>query len=213
MEFTFGIITTEENNLYIPKIIESIKMLNIPNYEIIIVGGNNNYDKDIIHLEFDESKKHAWITRKKNLITEKSNKENIVFLHDYYHPLDDWYNGYLENGNDFDVSISKVVDLYNRRYSDYVSWDHPTIERYFPFDYNNQGFIKNCYFPGCYFVAKREVMIKYPLNENLTWGQSEDIEWSLRVRNLNNKFNKYSTMKHLKKYRGFNEEKSYFESL
>jgi hypothetical protein len=56
-------------------------------------------------------------------------------------------------------------------------------------------------------------MIKYPLNESLSWGQSEDIEWSLRVRNLNNKFNKFSTMQHLKKYRGFREELSYFESI
>jgi len=213
MEFTFGIITTDKSDFYINKIIESIKNLNIPSYEIIIVGGDNKYSNDVIHIEFDETIKPAWITRKKNIITEKSSKENIVFLHDYYYPLSDWYDGYLEKGNDFDVSVSKVVDLYDRRYSDYVSWDHPTVERYRPFDYNDQSYIKNCYFPGCYFVAKRDVMIKHPLNEDLSWGQSEDIDWSLRVRNLNNKFNKFSTMKHLKKYRGFNEEKSYFESL
>jgi hypothetical protein len=213
MEFTFGIITTNKTDLYMNRIIESIKLLKIPNYEIIVVGGDNNYSNDVIHIEFDESIKPAWITRKKNLITNNSTKENIVFLHDYCYPSSDWFEGYLKIGNDFDVSISKVVDLYNRRYSDYVSWDHPIVERYHPFDYSDQTLIKNCYFPGCYFVAKRDVMIKYPLNENLTWGQSEDIEWSLRVRNLNNKFNKYSTIKHSKKHRGFNEEKSYFDSL
>ena len=67
MEFTFGIITTDKTNLYVNKIIESIKLLSIPNYEIIVVGGNNNYSNDVIHIEFDESIKPAWITRKKNL--------------------------------------------------------------------------------------------------------------------------------------------------
>jgi hypothetical protein len=212
MEFTFGIITTDNSNIYVNDVIQSIKDLNIPSYEIIVIGGSNIY-KDVKHIEFDESEKPAWITRKKNIISNVSSKENIVFIHDYYHPLKDWYEGYLKIGNDFDVSASKVVDIYGRPYSDYVSWDHPTIPRYRQFDYDDQSCIKNCYFPGCYFVAKKDIMIKYPLNESLSWGQSEDIEWSLRVRNLNNKFNKFSTMQHLKKYRGFREELSYFESI
>jgi hypothetical protein len=36
--------------------------------------------------------------------------------------------------------------------------------------------------PGFYWIAKKSVMQEFPLNENLTWGQAEDIEWSRRVR-------------------------------
>jgi len=37
------------------------------------------------------------------------------------------------------------------------------------------------YIPGNFWVAKKNIMQKYPLNENLLWGQAEDIEWSKRV--------------------------------
>ena len=44
MNFTFGIITNNNiTNLY--KIIDSIELQNIPNYEIIIVGFNTNLNK------------------------------------------------------------------------------------------------------------------------------------------------------------------------
>jgi hypothetical protein len=36
-------------------------------------------------------------------------------------------------------------------------------------------------------------MEKFPLNEDLVWGESEDVEWSKRVRKVTCfKFNKYS---------------------
>ena len=44
-------------------------------------------------------------------------------------------------------------------------------------------------------------MIKFPLNEELTWGEGEDVEWSKRVRgNYMFKLNKYSKTK-LQKYK------------
>ena len=36
------------------------------------------------------------------------------------------------------------------------------------------------YVSGAYWVAKKSFMKKYLLNENLLWGQGEDIEWSNR---------------------------------
>ena len=38
MNFTFGIITNGENKKNLIKVINSINKINIPNYEIIIVG-------------------------------------------------------------------------------------------------------------------------------------------------------------------------------
>ena len=65
MKFTFGIITSNENQTheyngknYMFEIIESIKMNNIPSdcYEIIVVGGNNIYKdfNNVKHIEFDD---------------------------------------------------------------------------------------------------------------------------------------------------------------
>ena len=66
MKFTFGIITKSDNNFgsndpsssdktNIIKAIESINKLNIPEFEIIVVGGDDIYEQDnIIHFKFDE---------------------------------------------------------------------------------------------------------------------------------------------------------------
>jgi hypothetical protein len=40
LNFSFGIVTNGENYKNIKKIIKSIKVQNIPNFEIIIVGGS-----------------------------------------------------------------------------------------------------------------------------------------------------------------------------
>ena len=85
MDFTFGIITSINSCNYINDIIISIENQNIPNYEIIIIGQIN---KDLVRnfknttiIEFNENIKQSWITKKKNIITELSKYENIVFLH------------------------------------------------------------------------------------------------------------------------------------
>ena len=41
-------------------------------------------------------------------------------------------------------------------------------------------------------------MENFPLNEELTWGEGEDVEWSKRVEEHNFTFNPYSTVKLLK---------------
>ena len=71
MDFTFGIITYKDNENLINQIIDSIEFQNIPNYEIIVVGSCNIDRKNLKIIPFDESIKPSWITRKKNIITEK----------------------------------------------------------------------------------------------------------------------------------------------
>ena len=63
------------------------------------------------------------------------------------------------------------------------------------------------YISGAYWIAKKEFMLKNPLNEILKWGQGEDVEWSLRVRELTEfKINANSIVKLMKyKDRIFNE--------
>ena len=38
------------------------------------------------------------------------------------------------------------------------------------------------YISGGYWIAKKSVMEEEPLNEDVVWGQAEDVEWSDRVR-------------------------------
>jgi hypothetical protein len=205
MKFTFGIPTNGMNVERLFKIINSIRKQNIPEYEIIIIGGKNYYKNfnEVVFLEFDENIKQKWITRKKNLIAQAARYDNIVIAHDYYEFLDDWYNGYVKFGEDWDVCQNICLDIDDKRYYDWVAWDHPKYRRYDLVEDLNDN--QHLYVPGHYFLVKKQIIEKIPLDEKLVWGESEDIEWTYRLRQ--NKFlykmNPYSKVKHLKEYRGY----------
>ena len=120
MEFTFGIITAGNLDT---RVINSIYQQGIPKdkFEIIVVGGDYIPEyPDIKHIEFDESKRPLWITRKKNMITKNAKFENIVFLHDYYFLWRSWYEGFLKFGNDWDVCMNKILNLDSSRFRDWI---------------------------------------------------------------------------------------------
>ena len=55
------------------------------------------------------------------------------------------------------------------------------------------------YFSGTYWVSKKKIMREFPLNEQLVWGQGEDVLWSRQVRERYEFcMNKYSEVKLLK---------------
>ena len=127
MKFTFGIITKSDNNFgsndpsssdktNIIKAIESINKLNIPEFEIIVVGGDDIYEQDnIIHFKFDDTINPLWITAKKNIIIKNAKYENIVFTHDYVEFSDDWYKGFLKFGNDWDICMNVFLNFVNHK--------------------------------------------------------------------------------------------------
>jgi hypothetical protein len=210
MKFTFGIITKSQNNFgrndpsssdkgNILKVIQSIKDLNIPEYEIIIVGGENIYDDDKIrHFEFDDTIKPLWITPKKNIITRNAKYDNIVFSHDYIYFSKNWYEGFLKFGDEWDICMNRILNEDGSRFRDWCSWDDPEVcfgeNPQPPFDVTNPNHrivlvpynynrTEHMYISGTYWVSKKYVMEKEPLNEDLyDWGQAEDVDWSKRVR-------------------------------
>jgi glycosyltransferase involved in cell wall biosynthesis len=199
MDFTFGIVTYKESPNDIQKVIESIYEQKIPNFEIVIIGGHEPLDKNIIYYPFDDTIRAGWITKKKNLITKLANYENIVFMHDYIYLDSDWYKNFVQFGNDWSVCLNPILNGDGSRYRDWCAWDdpefggHTTIHEIWcpegmefngrpaivPYHYNKT---KHMYISGAYFITKKSVMEKYPLNEELIWGQGEDLEWSLRIR-------------------------------
>lgn len=188
MNFTFGIITggasnhresLSENDISnrIQDIIGSIEFQNIPQYEIIIVGGNNNYRKfkNVNHISFDETQKEKWITRKKNLIVKNAIYDNLVIMHDYLKLEENWYKGFLQFGDDWDVCMNVINNIKGGRWIDWLS-NHGKYHTLIPYDTKDE----NMYVSGAYWVAKKSFMEQFPLNEDLAWGEGEDIEWSLR---------------------------------
>jgi hypothetical protein len=208
MDFTFGIITEKNNEENIKTIIESIHTLNIPNYEIIIIGDCNLEDKNLRIFPFNETIKKGWITKKKNLICQRATYENIVLLHDYIKFDPDWYKGFLEFGNTFQICITKINTISGKRFRDYTLYPWG-IEPHFqqrclvPYSQDLPNHIRRLlYVSGSYYIIKKAIALQFPLEELLGYGQGEDVEYSKRLA-LNNIFiscNKYSTV-HLMKHK------------
>ncbi len=192
---------------YLNKLVQSINMQKIKNSEIIIVGSVNKdkiiEKKDIKFINFKENIKSGWITKKKNLVTDHSRFENIVYMHDYLVLAKDWYKGFIKFGNKFDIAMNKMLNPNNTRYRDWTLWPHNEnhVDNIIKdntclLPYNISDLSKYMYISGAYWVAKKYVMEEFPLNENLGWGEGEDVEWSKRVREKYDfSFNKFSKIK------------------
>jgi hypothetical protein len=186
MNFTFGIVTDGKKNL--DNAVSSIAKQNIPNYEIIIVGGDNesflDY-KQVAHILYADKNPSGDISIKKNIITKNASYENIVFLHDYINLCDDWYSGFLLFGNNFNVCTNIILNNNGERYRDWCLWQEDAnkfgINNYLiPYEITHLS--KMMYISGAYWIAKKDFMINTMLNEKLAWGQGEDVEWSIRAR-------------------------------
>jgi hypothetical protein len=227
MNFTFGIITNGNNDVHIKIIIESIEENNIPNYEIIIVGKTNITASEIIRIvDFDETIKPNWITRKKNIVAEEAIYDNIVLLHDYIFFDKNWYNGFLKYGDDFGWCINPINRIDGSRYRDYTlfpykfdnsngSYSPSDIHNYFynncllPYDFiNNAKINKYMYISGAYYVIKKHIANNFKLDEDLIWGASEDVEISKRL-NDNNIIIKCNPFSHVQLLK--NKERIHFE--
>ena len=188
MDFTFGIITGGNNDDMLNEIITSIEIENIPNYEIIIIGDSKISKPNVRVIKFNEGSKPMWITAKKNLITNESKYENVVYFHDYIKLNDGWYAGQLKAGNDFKVRMDKIINLNGERFRDWCIWPHNNnkmdgfIERECLIPYDIIHLSKYMYISGAYWIAKKDVMLEFPLDENLIWGQGEDVLWSKQIR-------------------------------
>lgn len=214
MKFTFGIITSPESHVYLQQVVDSISEQSIPSdsFEIVVVGGSEAYrDDNMTVIPFDHSKKRLWITRQKNVITENAKYENVVYLHDYVSITPGWYEGFKKFGNDFDICMTPILNGDGSRYRDWTIWiadDDPDCHnrnRLLP--YNVTNLTRFMYISGAYWIAKRAVMQRFPLDERLCWGESEDVLWSRQVREYYQfSINTNSTAKLLKfKDRVFNE--------
>lgn len=208
MDFTFGIITYGGAEHNLNQIISSIHRQSIPNYEIIIIG--DAYPESSLNLTirpFNEFERPAWITRKKNLVVQHAKYENVVLMHDYVCLEDGWYGGWKRFGNDFQVASNIQLNPDKTRGTDHqlsiwcvnhlVPYIETTRKVLLPYDVTDLS--RFMYISGIYWVAKKSVMMEFKLDEKLSWGQGEDLEWSKRVREKYPfKFNPYSTVNYLK---------------
>jgi hypothetical protein len=207
IQFTFGIVTGYQDTERLKNIIDNILSLNIPEFEILVVGGDRNYFfvdfPQVKFIDFDESQKPLWITKKKNLIANLAIYENIVIMHDYHVFENDWYENFKSFGTDWDIcSCPQYLINGGRNPMDWSLWDKPGHGRAWSLEYDDWSQTQYMYISGGFFIVKKHIMLEEPLDESLGWNEAEDVEWSLRVRDKYvMKCNKNSIVRHNKWHR------------
>lgn len=199
--WTFGICYNKTT--YIERIIRSIcnqKGLTKNNFEIILIGPSDKSLKqyetsNIKNIIFEECIRPGWITIKKNLIVQNSKYENICLTHDYVGFCENWFVGYEKFGYDWDVCMNPVRMDNGLRHRDWFTQHRPLQF----VKYDNPTKTKEMYINGTYWCGKKKFMLENPQNNNLCWGQGEDVEWGLRCQNKwNYKLNPYSVVRYMK---------------
>jgi hypothetical protein len=193
--FTFGIVTGggAEAMGRVHAMIDSIERERIPEYEVVVVGGEAVSRSRTRHVPFDESQKPKWITRKKNIVTESASYENVVYMHDYLALEPGWYEGWLRFGDGFKACMNRILNADGTRFRDWCLAPDETarparkragmLTKQNILPYCEGSLSKFMYFSGSYWVAKRAVMREFPLDERLCWGEREDVVWSHQFRN------------------------------
>lgn len=188
-QWTFGMVTNGKRRDFIERSINSIRSLEIPHYEIIICGTYyGEVDNDINYIHFTKHDDKGWITKKKNLICENAKFENIVIIHDRIYFDKEWFNGIKKWGNYFDV-LSCPVMLPQGSPVKFTNWETvgPGWKREddYKLFHSNGGldfsdWDENVYVGGPIIILKKSIWNIERWNENLFWGDAEDIEYSLR---------------------------------
>jgi hypothetical protein len=192
MSVTFGFVTDGLNDQLLIQGIQSIKDARISDYEIIVIGNTSIVDSKVKILKFDDETKPGWITRKKNLLANESTKDVMVILHDYISLGSSWNEINYQSviAEEWDVAVCKFENLDGSRWCDWHLWPFNTRFLKIPFKYSVKCLLPyNCknltnlmYVNGTVIIVRREYFLKNPLDESRVWGQGEDVEWSLRLR-------------------------------
>lgn len=202
-KWTFGIITNGDRDDWMELILQSIKKQNIPHYEIIICGNyRKRPEKNITYIPFNERRERGWITKKKNLIVEKTKYENLCMIHDRLVLNPDWYQGMKKYGNGFELlgciqrqkdgssagdwltNGGPLYDFYKIAGMEYTDWDY------------------NTYLSGQLVIIKKSIYEKVLWDENTYWIPKTqrdliaDSDFAFRARDLGHliRFNPYSSM-------------------
>ena len=173
-KWTFGIITVGKRNEWVDRIIDSIKSLQIPQYEIIICGiYHERPESNIKYIHFIEGDDRGWITKKKNLICEAAKYENLCITNDRIMYNNNWFEGMKKYGNCFE-SLGCVQTLSSgQRVGDWFTFGGEcTRVMGMPFklgliDY--QDWDEWSYVVGSLNIVKKSVWKEVKWDETLYW--------------------------------------------
>lgn len=175
-KWTFGIITNGVRLDWIEQIIKSIKAQHIPHYEIILCGRYfDRPEKNIRYIPFNERDDKGWISRKKNLIVDAAQYENICIIHDRLTFDKDWYQGMKDWGNCFEhLCCPQYYE--SARTNDWLLHEKlPGVEFSFVSHLDFKDWDWNACQGGQFHLLKKSVVQQVYWNESYLWGRAEDV--------------------------------------
>jgi len=188
----FAFITNGNSDNFLEQGIESVLKQSLPDCEIVVVGNTSLKHPKVTFIPFDESLRKSWITRKKNLVAETSQKDVLVIMHDYFALTEEWTQQKVQNLLDasWDVAVTSILNPDGSRYRDWLLW--PFSHRFLrtPFVYTLGNLLPYrvndltdfMYINGSLMIVRRKYLLDNPLDESRGWGEGEDVEWSIRLR-------------------------------
>ena len=180
-------------------------------FEILLIGENiPDINSNVRVIDFDESEKSGWITRKKNVLAQEAQYPTLVLMHDYFLLRRGWIYGLLmavEQNPNWSVMCNRIYNLEGTRHADWMinpqkmdklivtnperfvpllmgeapHENHPKFVNGLPYSVSDLYHIQ--YVSGGFIVVKRSALLDVPMNENMVWGTppGEDVEWSERL--------------------------------
>ncbi len=190
LEISFAVITSGHNDSAVNLVIDSIERESISKYDIMVVGGmtSNIKRKNTRHIPIIESIYPGIpLNVKKNAGARNALYDIVVIMHDYYNLMPGWYEGFLKFGTMWDICVTRAFHNEQQGMMLGNGWRVESIPGYpelpfaMPIPLDIDCFIPYMPIQGSYWVCKRHVMLKYPMDEKLMHGQMEDILWSSEV--------------------------------
>jgi glycosyltransferase involved in cell wall biosynthesis len=121
MALSFCIITAGKKPEITRLVLKSIKVQNIPDHEIIVVG-DYQPEPGIIFIEARASARNGRLGEMRNLGVAQTKFANIIILDDDIILSPSWYSDFLSYDHPFDILTSQVRVPDGSRY-----WDHATV--------------------------------------------------------------------------------------
>jgi hypothetical protein len=96
-----------------------------------------------------------------------------------------------QSKNDWDVAVTSILNPDGSRYRDWLLWPFSRKFLRIPFiyalgnllPYHVNDLTDFMYINRSLIIVKREYFTENPLDDGRSWGEGEDVEWSIRLRN------------------------------
>ena len=161
--YSFCIITDNKEPQKLQREIESIHALHIPEYEIII--------------ESDNTPPYGKIAALRNRACRRAAFNHIVLVDDDIIFHNDFYDGLIQYGENYDVCSCKILNPDGSRFYD---WKIHVDGKNYLLDYEQSD--PNVVLTGGFCVMKRHVFDSVQWNDALGYYQLEDVDFSNRLK-------------------------------